>query len=308
MNVGEKVISYQDNADVLVKEMEKKGNNKIITSQNYNSFTDSIPTLAIVNENLYITNKSIQIHNSIVNVDYILQENYVLQNEDIRLSVGYDRYLIPYEYTQREIIIENHLIFSRVLDTSYNSDMKGSESDFLIATMFPDEYLERGDINSFLYALLRLKYIQNDNEIVKNVLMRIAKLESRFNLVLTGKFLDNYSAGNQKYLGSIGTTYNLEFTQPYKYTDYAGKVSVVDKIEIGYTESDFEGVTNQARLVNEDQGPYSGYVDYDFNLFPEGETAYLHTKLFNETSNHLLLKDAREAIALNYISFFNNTR
>lgn len=300
LNIGEKVISFQDNSDILVKEMERKGNNKIITSQNYNDFTESIPTLAIVNDNLYITNKIIQIHNNKTMVDYVMQKNYVLQNEDIRLSVGYDRYLVPYEYTQREIVIENHLIFSRVLDPSYDLDKKGSESDFLIATMFPDEYLEKGDINSFLYALLRLKYIENDQNITKNILMRMAKLESRFSLVLTGKFLDNYSAGNQKY---TGLTSNLEFTQPYKYTDYKGNVSVVDKIEIGYTEIGFEDVPNQARLVNTLSGPYEGYEDYDFNLFPEGERAYLDTKLFNETSNHLLLKDAREAIALNYISF-----
>lgn len=300
LNIGEKVISFQDNSDILVKEMERKGNNKIITSQNYNDFTESIPTLAIVNDNLYITNKIIQIHNNKTMIDYVMQKNYVLQNEDIRLSVGYDRYLVPYEYTQREIIIENHLIFSRVLDPSYDFDMKGSESDFLIATMFPNQYIERGDINSFLYALLRLKYIENDQNITKNILMRMAKLESRFSLVLTGKFLDNYSAGNQKYKG---LTSNLEFTQPYKYTDYKGNVSVVDKIDIGYTESGFDGVTNQARLVNTVQGPYGDYEDYDFNLFPEGERAYFDTKLFNETSNHLLLKDAREAIALNYISF-----
>ena len=43
------------------------------------------------------------------------------------------------------------------------------------------------------------------------------KLTSRFSMILGGNFIDNYSAGSQRYRVAVGEE-NIWYSQPYRYT------------------------------------------------------------------------------------------
>ena len=59
LNLRDRVISYENNEEVLRNEMEKKGNVKELFTEKYRKASDSIPINSIVNDNLYITSKQI---------------------------------------------------------------------------------------------------------------------------------------------------------------------------------------------------------------------------------------------------------
>ena len=113
LNIKDRTISYQENEEVLRNEMETKGNVKTLFNDIYSAFDGSIPVNSIVNDNLYITSKKTVIRRGVYEVEYLLQENFILQSEDIRLPVEFERYNVPYEYVEREIMLENHIIFSK---------------------------------------------------------------------------------------------------------------------------------------------------------------------------------------------------
>ena len=64
--------------------------------------------------------------------------------------------------------------------------------------------------------------------------MRVSKLETRFTMILAGKFLDNYVAGIQRYSNEEEQRI---YTIPLSYTDGNGKFNVLKNLEIGYNES-----------------------------------------------------------------------
>ena len=242
MNASDRLVSYEDLEDVQRKELSQKGNSKIFYEENYPSFDMSVKVNSIVNNNYYVVSKRMTIDNKVTNVEYTLTKDYPFKNEDVGLGIEYERYLIPYEFVMRDIYLENHLLFStRNLNTDpkYFSEELGCTQEFL-------EDIFINGLGTFLYSQMKFDY---DNEDSRKILMRLAKLESKFTMILTGKFPDNYSAGTQRFGGYIGNDPELagEFSQPYRYTDYRGRVKSISEFAIGY--SDDSGEVSKKKLV-----------------------------------------------------------
>ena len=286
VNANDRVVSYDDSEKILKNEMERKGNLKQLYSEDYINLEDTIPINSIVNGNVFVTNKYITLGRNSVSVDYALQENFLLQNEDIRLSVEFERYNVPYEYVNREMIIENHMIFSKKLNNTYENDGLGSTNELVERIMTASDSLD-----GMLYANNNL---HREETQFRKTLMRILKLESRFTMILGGKFLDNYSAGNYRNNSSYfnGTDISqAQFSQPFRYTDSKGKLIAVEDLEIGFTG------TSATRLE------LTGGSAFPMAFFPNGVDASITTKLFESDTKPLLLKDAREAISLTHTTF-----
>ena len=285
LNLKDRTISYQNNEEVLRKEMEKKGNVKILYSDVNRSIAETIPVNSIVNDNLYVTSKKLIIHNKFVEVEYVLQENFILQNEDIRLNVEFERYAVPYEYVEREIMIENHMIFSQTELYQYFGESFAVDQAFILRTLLGKGIREIDKIDGALYS----KQFIDSNP----YLMRVAKLESKFTMMLNGKFTDNYSAGSQRYEGANP---NLLYNEPLRYTNGNGKFNIFNNFEIGFNNN-----AEVLRLQREE------FLDYDVKMFPagtyKGYKAHLNVKLINMQETLALNKDARERISFTHTSY-----
>lgn len=271
-NMNDKTVSYGDSATVLRKEMESKGNVKDIYVEHFNKIEDIIQTNSIVNDNLYVSNAIISI-DKYIKVEYLLQKNFILQSEDIRLPVSFEPYNIPYEFVNREIMIDNHLMFNIKNTTRYGGDDYSANEDFL------REVFVNG-IDKVIYANLKLDF-------EKKYLMRLGKLTSGFSMILTGKFLDNYSAGTQRWFGSDGVG-DYFYSQPLRYTDSYGRVERVENVIIGYD--------NQKNYIK----------NYDLLKFPYGDSVNgFDNLLFNEI-DLAIRKDAREGLSLVHTSYLES--
>ena len=151
LNIKDRVVSYQNNEEILRNEMERKGNSKIVYRDVVGSVAETIPVNSIINDGLRVSNKALTIGKNRVEVEYVLQENLIIQNEDIRLPVEFERYNVPYEYVDREIMIENYLIFSKRLLPKYIGEKNASSREF-IETIF----LGTGDIEGPIYGKVNI--------------------------------------------------------------------------------------------------------------------------------------------------------
>lgn len=300
VNVNERVISFEDSENILKLEMESKGNVETSATDIVRSFAETLPIMSIINNNLYITDKRMVISpNGLIDVTYKLQQNFILLNSDMGLSVEFERFAVPYEYVKREMIIENHMIFSKVKKDTYVIEQVN------VVKLLKDLY-ETGNIEGSLYAKLNLKY---RNSVEREVLMRIAKLEARFTMILSGKFIDNYGAGYQRFGGIGGTV----FSQPYRYVDYQGKVEEVYLMALGYTEN---VAANSSRLMVIEDG--STIYNYPLIRFPEAKWVNQNSDTIDTLMNVLyygdntddnliaVKKDAREGLALNIHNFLES--
>src|SRR5690554_1252429 len=284
LNLRDRVISYENNEEILRNEMERKGNVKELFTEKYEKLSDSIPVNAIVNDNLYVTSKQASIYNNLVEVEYVLQKNFILQNEDIRLPVEFERYNVPYEYVRRELQIENHIIFMREYDQKYDYATYGSTKQFFEEVFLNENY----PLDGTLYAKMNI-----DERLY---LMRVGKLDTRFTMILSGKFLDNYTAGLQRY---VGANENELYSIPLSYTDGQGKFNLLKDLEIGYNNS-IEPLRLK-RLGNE---------PYDVKQFPVGEydnlEVDLNVKLIDLKNDLMMMKDAREQVSITHTSYLQN--
>ena len=82
-------------------------------SENYPDPSYSIPINSIINDGMYITGKRMTIYNNLTVVEYVIQENFIIQNEDIRLPVEFERFKVPYEYVERSNVREPFNIYER---------------------------------------------------------------------------------------------------------------------------------------------------------------------------------------------------
>ena len=284
LNLRDRVISYENNEEILRNEMERKGNVKELFTEKYEKLSDSIPVNAIVNDNLYVTSKQVSIYHNLVEVEYVLQKNFILQNEDIRLPVEFERYNVPYEYVRRELQIENHIIFMREYDKKYNDSKHGSTKQFFEEVFLNENY----PLDGTLYAKMNI-----DDRLY---LMRVGKLDTRFTMILSGKFLDNYTAGLQRY---VGANENELYSIPLSYTDGQGKFNLLKDLEIGYNNS-----IEPLRLKRVGNEPY------DVKQFPVGEyddlEVDLNVKLIDLKTNLMMMKDAREQVSITHTSYLQN--
>lgn len=282
-NFNDRTVSYDENSDVLRKEMESKGNVKELYIEKYRLLSDTIPVNSIIGNNYYVTNKIVSVSRNKVEVEYVLQKNFLLYNEDTRLPVGFDIYNIPYEYVNRELLLENYLIFHTRSTQRYNIDKKGINEDFLKRTVINrGKDTDFNTIDGTIYGLVDIDYV-GGIEPSKRVLMRMAKLESDFSLIFTGKFIDNYTAGTQRYEAN-GSMY---YSQPFRYVDYRGKFSKISGLKLGWH------VIDAVKRLEKDESIY------DFNIFPNGNSIdNFNINLLDLDEDLLLDKDAREGISI----------
>jgi hypothetical protein len=78
------------------------------------------------------------------------------------------------------------------------------------------------------YGLAELKYfIKSDNLPIqsdRNIMIKFHLLQNVNAVSYIGKFVDNYSAGNQVYGTTNGTTETYVYSEPYRYCDALGRV------------------------------------------------------------------------------------
>lgn len=284
LNIKDRVVSYQNNEEILRNEMERKGNSKIIYRDVVGSVAETIPVNSIINDGLRVSNKALTIGKNRVEVEYVLQENLIIQNEDIRLPVEFERYNVPYEYVDREIMIENHLIFSKRLLPKYIGENSASSREF-IETIF----LGTGDIEGPIYGKVNIDG--------RDILLRFSKLETRFTMLFSGGFLDNYTAGVQRYEGAEGSA--IFYSTPYRYTDGNGKFEELKDLEIGWNTK-----FPDSRIGRVGNRPY------DIKMFPlskyEGREVELDKKLFDIKEPLQLLKDAGERTTITLTNYLTN--
>lgn len=284
LNIRDKIVSYEINEQVLRNEMEQKGNVKTSFTEYYDLISNSIPTNSIINDNYYITSKQVKINKNKVEVDYIAQKDFILQNDDIRLPVEFERYNVPYEYAERELLIDNTLVFLKEYSPKYLGSNLTTRTFIEKVFLTPTDELEGA-----LYAKVNI----DDNKF----LMRTAKIDSRFTMIFKCSFLDNYTAGIQRYLSGI----NRErfYTIPLRYTDGNGKFKLLSNLEIGYNTSEPD-----LRLKREDN------ESYDLKLFPAGEygdkEVIFNVKLVDLREPLMLNKDAREKVSITYTSYLQS--
>lgn len=291
VNVNNKVVSYEETENVLVNEMDNKGGLVKFSEIDYDSVDDVIPLNTKLNDGFTVTSIGLILSDNYVNAHYRVEENYALFSDDVGLETKYERYLVPYEYVNREIEIDNHLIFSNESFTHYALDERGCEVSFL-------EDLFRNGFNKDIYATYDLNYNQ---EPIKRIVMRMGALQGRKTTQLVGMFSDNYSAGSRIVrVATSSDTPPLVMSIPYRYTDIEGRVETIDNFSLG------------ERLMLAKRGASS--IVYEPHYFPLGikpddpeyKTVILRP-YFSHKNPVLLGKDARESLVINHKTYFNST-
>lgn len=284
VNINNRLISYEDSAEIMKNEMEKKGNEKLFVSQTYNDILETIPTLSIINDNYVVSSRRITATDNIITCEYTLDKDILNQNDDIGLAVNYDVFTVPYEYVVRDILINNYVMFF----DNENDLLEYRDDEGFMTVNFLNSVFKNDNLKGELYAKFYMKYQEQANN---NAFMRLNVLNAPFTMLINGKFEDNYSAGNQLYM-YVDEIYSI----PYRYCDYDGKVKEINRLEVGFSGG-YKG-----RLRDKDN-----FIDYDLKLFPQGDKGEITTVL-NETNIPLgLLKDGREAYQLNIHNFLTQT-
>ena len=302
LNASDRVMAFGDTEQTLVAEMNRKGNKKRFVSKTYKSFSDTLPTGSRLNDGLLtITSKRLLIDKNYVNCEYTLDENYLEQNIDSGLSVKYDKYNVPFEYVNRELRIDNHLLFHRAPLVNDNDVSNIGCNLALVEDIIAPKPNNDRQLDGYLYAEIEL-ITQRDPIVFDNVLMRMSKLEGKNTMILSGSFLDNYSAGIQRFVES-----GLYYTQPYRYGNYLGRVLEMKKIKIGYRPMITANTSsNSARLSLFNGSTYSKYpLDKFPSVYPNNDTnkARMTVEYLNDEDLAFYDKDGREAISLNFHTF-----
>ena len=290
-NMTDRIVSYNETKSKLTNEMNRKGNVKELFSEKYRNLSDAMPVNSIINDNYYITSRDIELHNDLVMVDYVLQKDFLLENEDIRLPVSFDIYDIPYEYVNRELSIDNYLIFNdEYSSTLYRTDKPGANID-LIKKLFT-ETTSSETLDGTLYGRVGLDL---DEEPSLDLLVRMAKIDSGSTMILSGRFPDNYSAGLQRYSKKTSEELDIVYSQPFRYTNSKGKVEKITSLQLGW------GYTPLSNLRLRDK---DGEVDYDIKEYPDATNLQeFTTVLFGSEEDLLLNKDAREGLSFVHTSY-----
>lgn len=286
VNISDRTIDYKENQLVLTNEMNRKGNIQKFVPVKYKSLEEVIPVGSIINNGKYVvTSKRLVLHNEMVECEYTLDSDMLNQNTDIGLSVEYEAYNVPYEYVLREVFIDNHLIFSKEATNEFSSDESGCNISLLEDVFIKDTANDK-TLDKEIYARFAISY---ESETAKTMFMSLKRLTSRFSMILNGNLVDNYSAGNQRYSVNSGGEDNedLWYSQPYRYTDYRGRFAAIYSMLIGYTPNAKYHISNY----------------YDLNLFPYTDGYSFGRWLYINNNFHVMKKDSREAISLNYHTY-----
>jgi len=284
LNVSDRTIDYKENELVLRNEMSRKGNIQKVISQKYASINETLAVGSIVNGGNYtISSKRMLINKNMVDCEYTLDSEYINQNTDVGLGVEYSRYNVPYEFVNREIFIDNHLIFSKTTTTDYASEPTSCTLQFL-QDIFAKDTFNDYTLDKQIYSQM---LITHSDLSTRRIFMKMNKLTSKFSMILSGSFIDNYNAGNQKWNNG-----SLIYSQPFRYCDYRGRVSKISELEIGYSPKQKYHIDNS----------------YSINNFPDNPSEYfaLSRQMFISGDDFLLDKDARESIAVNHHTYLES--
>lgn len=285
LNISDRTIDYKESQLVLSNEMNKKGNVQKFVTKKYKTLDEVIPVGSIINDGKYVvSSKRLVLHNEMVECEYTLDSEILNQNTDIGLSVDYEAYNVPYEYVLREVFIDNHLIFSKSSTSDYNGEPMGCNIT-LLQDIFAENIINDLTLNKEIYANITIGY-EEVGATTNNLFMNIKKLTSRFSMILGGNFIDNYSAGSQRYMVSVGGE-NIWYSQPYRYTDYRGRFDNLSYVFLGYNP-------NERYRIDD---------NYNLNLFPDTDGYSILRPLYNNNDSHVMLKDSREAIAINHHTY-----
>ena len=177
------------------------------------------------------------------------------------------------------------MIFSQTPLPFYVNEASSITKQFIERTLLAEGLAKINSIEGALYNKLQI----DDG----SYLQRVAKLESRFTMLLNGKFVDNYTAGLQRYDNGVSEMF---YTEPLRYTNGNGKFSSLFNLELGFSD-----ITNPIRLARR------GYLNYDIKKFPVarygGYDVDLQVKLINLSETLMIRKDARESVVITHTSF-----
>ncbi len=287
VNINERLVSYEVAEEVLNKEMGQRGNIVYFATEEYASVADTLPINAVLENGYVISSKNMIVSKNSCETQYTLQKHKELFSDQVALPIKYERFLVPYEYVNREKHIENYLILLPVYDSRYLQDPRGCNKDFV------EDIFLNGNIfkNDYIYGIMKLEY---EGEPTRELLIKLGMLHAKRTLQLIGTFTDNYSAGNQL-LTYAGTQEfdPITMSVPVRYTDIKGKVKEIKDFKIGYNS------------LSEETGLLRGGQEYPIREFPFGENVEMDTVYFEESSM-FIAKDARERLLFNHTTFVSS--
>lgn len=274
VQVQDRVVSLKDTDDMVRREQIHKGLEAKSKVLRYPSVSAALKTAWKTKDGYVITQRVLHIFKEYVDVTYTLSPLFLLQADNIKLNIEFERYAIPYEFVRRELL---NLIYIMV-NTSHFSTYWGEKGNTRTAVSVEMLKIAMGwqDTPRDLIAEFTLNYITTPSglptEPERKLLAKLHKWNTSRGIFYLGSWNDNYGAGNQ-----LITYNNLVYSQPVRYTDTLGKVKSI-----------------QYKLWNEAQ--------YDVTIFPEA-SALTYTPpraLINNYEDGLTKgtgnnKDAREA-------------
>lgn len=286
VNAQDKVSSYEDTTYYLTAEQSKKGN--IVTSPTiiYPNIMSCLRTGVRLMNNIVITTRKLKVFEEYVECSYELTENFILQSDDVKLDIEYERYSVPYDFVWREVLIFSHMILGYSINTLYQ--LYGNDVvDGEVSMLYNDMVFGLTPRENEAYLIVDMKYFVKPNGLPiqsdRKALVKLHLLSNDKNVSYIGKFVDNYSAGNQIFLQS-----QFNYAEPFRYCDSLGKVRKIS----------FE--MHQASRIS-----------FDRRLFPDASTAqinqggsslYVATLPNENTFQQGDDKDAREGYEFNITS------
>ena len=270
VNAQDKVLSLRDTAEMMIMEQNKKGHNQVVSQTLIHTSIASCYKTGWKTKNGYvITSRVITKFNEYVQCAYTLAKNFVVQSDHVGLDVKYERYAIPYEHIMREVLNYTHIMISqKASDLTPYAVHIGTDA----TTKYLSMVLGWEEAPKEIFGLAELTYaheIQSDREAI----FKLHKLTDQRVLMYIGKWVDNYSAGNQVVEASTGM-----YNQPYRYSDSTGKVQTIR----------YEVFKN---------------IDFDIRKYPHDPDALTFNKLLGSDTQQSFesgdLKDAREAYEFN---------
>lgn len=232
VNTQDKVSSYDDTIYYIKAEQNKQGNIIVSPTLIYPNITSCLPTGLRINDNYVITTRKLKIFEEYVECSYELTQNFVLQNDNVKLDIEFERYSIPFDFVWREVLVYTHILlgYNRMeMALRYANDpghIRTSTSSTIYYNTSNAQYVDMcmgfNAQPSELYGRALLKYFVKPNGVPIQedllVLVKFHLLKSPNGLTYIGKFVDNYSAGNQ-----VWREDNYNYSQPFRYSDSLGK-------------------------------------------------------------------------------------
>ena len=97
VNSQDKVTSYADSTRYIKAEQNKQGNIVVSPTLIYPNVMSCLKTGVRVNNGYILTTRKLKIFREYVECSYEFTKNYVIQSDDIKLDIMFERYSIPYE-------------------------------------------------------------------------------------------------------------------------------------------------------------------------------------------------------------------